>query len=114
MKKSSLTFFIQYGVEVGILDNEKDKEEEYVVGVAQVNKIELVEKVSWLVLPCTSFSLLIFIFIWSSWTSLGERGFKVTLRPWKEKDIMLDRPSCKNVYHIANAFLKEHELLPWV
>jgi len=46
MKKSSLTFFIQYGVEVGILDNEKDKEEEYVVGVAQVNKIELVEKVS--------------------------------------------------------------------
>jgi len=45
MKKSSLTFFIQYGVEVGTLGNEKDKEEEYLVGVARVNKIDLVEKV---------------------------------------------------------------------
>jgi len=45
MKNSSLTFFSQYGVEVGILDNEKDKEEEYLVGVARVNKIDLVEKV---------------------------------------------------------------------
>jgi len=44
---------------------------------------------------------------------LGERGFKVTLRPWKGKDIVLDRPLSKNVYHIAKAFLKEDELLPW-
>ena len=47
MKKSSLTFFIQYGVEVGILGNEKNKEEEYLVGVARVNKIDLVKKVLW-------------------------------------------------------------------
>jgi len=30
--KSSLTFFIQYGVAVGTLGNEKDKEEEYLGG----------------------------------------------------------------------------------
>ena len=45
MKKSSLTFIIQYFVEVGTLGNETDKEEEYLVGVARVNKIDLVKKV---------------------------------------------------------------------
>jgi len=29
MKKSSLTFFNQVGVEIGTFGNEKDKEEEY-------------------------------------------------------------------------------------
>ena len=42
-----------------------------------------------------SFSFLFFIFIWSSSTSLGERGFKITLCPWKLKDILLVWPSCK-------------------
>jgi len=66
MKKSSLTFFIQYGVEVGTLGNEKDKEEEYLVGVARVNKSDLVEKVLRLGLSCTSFS-----FSFSLLVSLG-------------------------------------------
>ena len=44
MKKSSLTFFNQDGVEVGTLGNEKDKEE-YLGGVARVNKSDLVDKV---------------------------------------------------------------------
>ena len=68
-------------------------------GITRVNISDLVDKVVWLDLSfpsfAFSFSLLVFIFIWSSWTSWGERGFKVTLRPWKEKDIVLDRPSCK-------------------
>ena len=42
-----------------------------------------------------SFSLLLFIFNWSSSTSLGERGFKITLCPLKLKEILLVRPSCK-------------------
>ena len=36
-----------------------------------------------------SFSLLVFIFTWSTLTSLGESGFNIILCPWKLKEILL-------------------------
>ena len=52
MKKSSLTFFNQVGVEIGTLGNEKDKEEENLEGsmwgITRVNMMDLVDKVVWL------------------------------------------------------------------
>ena len=36
-----------------------------------------------------SFSLLVFIFTWSSLTSLVERDFNIILYPWKLKEILL-------------------------
>ena len=60
MKKSSLTYFNQVGVEIGTLGNEKDKEEEdhggSIWGIARVNMMDLEEKMVWLDVVLTSFS----------------------------------------------------------
>jgi len=36
-----------------------------------------------------------FIFIWSLFTSVGDRGFNMILWPWKWKEILLVKPSYK-------------------
>ena len=56
--------------------------------------------------------LLFFIFIWSSFTSFGERDFSMILCPWKVKQILLVRPSCKEYwkYKICIIYL---EFLFW-
>ena len=100
---ASKNFFVQDVKYLDLLGNEKDKEHfgSAICISVRVNMIVfavwgevLLPDLSFLSLSF-SFSLFVFIFILSLFTSFRDRGFKIILCPWKVKDILLVRPSCK-------------------
>ena len=102
---SSPNFFVKDVKWLEWLGDEKDKIEKYIWGAlcifVQVNIIvftawgEMMIHVLSFISSSFSFSLWVFIFTWSSLTSLGMRGFNIILCPWKLKEILLVWPSRK-------------------
>ena len=84
-----------------VFRKEKDKEEEHLRGAlcSGTGQHDCFCRVRWDIVTRFIFSFFIFFIFsfvfWSSWTFLGKMGFKITLCPWKLKDILLVWPSYK-------------------